>query len=433
MSLPLFLEQGLVMLVGMVDIAIVSYAGDAAVSGVSLVNQFNIIFVYLFIALATGGAVVVSQYIGKNDYKNASASTSQLLAFSIAVAVAVSLFVGFGNEQILRMMFGRVAPDVFEACRQYLAISAFGYPALAIYNAGAVLFRSMGKTRTTMYISMIANVFNVVVNVLGVFVLNLGVAGVAWSSVMAISFSAVVITALGFKGIGDLKYHVADICKVDIVMLKRMLNIAVPNSLESGVAQLVKVALTSVIALFGTVQIAAYGVAQSIWSVAALMGVAMRPVFITVIGQCMGGGNIAGAEHYFRRLMKMTVTYSALWNLLVLLATPLLLNLYDLSDEIKYFVVMLVLLHNVFNAFAYPFSSALGSGLRATGDVRYTMVVQIASTIGVRLLLSFVLAIGFNMGVMGIAWAMVLDWTVCGAFFHLRQRAGNWKLCNVLG
>ena len=172
MIIPLFLEQLLVMLVGLADTLVISYAGEAAVSGVSLVNQFNTIFIYLFTALASGGAVVISQYIGRKAMDAAGESASQLLLFSVIFSALVSALVLIGNEGMLRLMFGKVESDVMQACITYLRISAYSYPALAVYNAGAALFRSVGKTSVTMYLSVASNIINVIGNLVGVFALR---------------------------------------------------------------------------------------------------------------------------------------------------------------------------------------------------------------------------------------------------------------------
>lgn len=199
MIVPLFFEQLLIMLVGMADTLVVSYAGESAVSGVSLVNQFNTIFIYLFTALASGGAVIISQYIGRNKKDAAGASASQLLLFSTGFSMIVAGIVLAGNEWILHLMFGKVEESVMEACVTYLRISAYSYPALAIYNAGAAVYRSLGRTDVTMYLSVASNIINVIGNLIGIFVLHAGVAGVAYPSLVARIFSAVVITALCFR------------------------------------------------------------------------------------------------------------------------------------------------------------------------------------------------------------------------------------------
>ena len=411
---------------------VVSYAGEAAVSGVSLVNQFNAIFIYLFTALASGGAVVISQYIGRKAMDAAGESASQLLRFSAIFSTLVSALVLIGNEGMLRLMFGKVESDVMQACITYLRISAYSYPALAVYNAGASLFRSVGKTSVTMYLSVASNIINVIGNLIGVFVLHAGVAGVAWPSLIARTFSAAVITVLCFLKKNQVFYTRKWIFQWNGALMRHILRIAIPNGLENGVFQLVKVALSSIVALFGTYQIAANGVAQSIWSLAALAGVSMGPVFITVIGQCMGNNNTQIAESYLKKLTKITVLLSFAWNLLIFVLTPLFMRFYALEPDTKQLVIWLVLIHNLFNDIAYPFSGALSNGLRASGDVKFTLYVSIISTIAVRLLLSWLLGVALQMGVIGIAIAMVSDWVIRAVIFFWRQKSGKWKTFQVI-
>lgn len=431
MIVPLFLEQLLVLLVGIADTMIVSYTGEAAVSGVSLVNMVNTIFIYLFTALASGGAVVTSQYIGRKAREQAGESASQLLMFSTVLSLILSILVLAAKEVILRTMFGSVEPAVMDAAVTYLRISAYSYPALAVYNAGAALYRSLGKTSVTMKISPLSNIINLAGNLIGVFLLKAGVAGVAYPSLIARVFSAAAITCLCFRKQNTVSYQKQWIFQWNGKMLAQVLHIAIPNGIEKGLFQLVKVALSSIVALFGTYQIAANGVAQSIWSMAALCGISMGPLFITVIGQCMGGNDLEGAEFYFKKLLKVTLLISLIWNGLVFACTPGLLRFYALEPETKNLVIRLVLIHNLFNGLVYPFG-VLSSGLRAAGDVKFTTAVSIGSTIGVRLILSVLFGKMLNLGVIGIAIAMCCDWTVQAVFYIWRLRSGKWKKFKVV-
>ena len=432
MILPLLMEQFLLMLVGLADTMVVSYAGEAAVSGVSLVNSFNTIFINLFTALASGGAVVVSQYIGRRDMKMASESSSQLLMVATVFAVVISIPVLIWKVPLLKGLFGKVEPDVMEACKTYLRISVLSFPALGIYNAGTALYRSIGKTSVTMKISIVSNLINVAGNLIGVFVFRAGVAGVAYPYLIARTFSAVVITLLCFRE-KEVRYVGRWIFQWNRELLKKMLSIAIPNGVESGIFQFVKVALSSVVALFGTYQIAANGISQSIWSVAALISVTMGPVFITVIGQCMGAGDIRQAEYYFRKLTKVTVCISVAWNTLIFLITPLLIKIFAVSRQTGQMILYLVLIHNIANAVVFPFADPLGKGLRAAGDAMFTMGISLFTTIGVRLILSILLGSVLDLGVFGIALAMCLDWTVRGVIFWIRFRQGKWKTYRVIG
>ena len=423
MIIPLFFEQLLVMLVGIVDTFVVSYCGEAAVSGVSLVNSFNTIFIFLFTALASGGAVVISQYIGHKDQKNSIRASSQLLMFSCVFSVFVSIIVLSFDKVLLTILFGKVENNVMDACMIYLKISAFSYPALAIYNAGASLYRSMAKTNMIMYISIASNIINVIGNIIGVYILKAGVAGVAIPSLIARLFSAIVITYLCFNRSLKTYYTHKDILMWDKEILKKVLNIAIPNGIENGIFQFIKVALSSVVALFGTYQIAANGIAQSIWSLAALMNSTMAPVFITVIGQCMGANDIQAADQYFKILMKWTVILAVGWNIFVFAITPIFLQFYNISNQTKEMIIWLVLIHNIFNGFALPYSGALSNGLRAAGDIKFTMIVSILSTVLGRFIFSILLGVYLDLGVIGIALAMCLDWTIRGVIFYFRYQS----------
>ena len=429
---PLFLEQLLAVLVGVADTFMVSYAGEAAVSGVSLVNMFNTVFIYLFSALAAGGAIVVSQYIGSRDQENGNLSSGQLMMASAVFSIGIMVFVLIFNERLLRLLFGEVDGDVMGACVTYLRISAYSYPALAIYNAGAAMHRSMGKTNVTMYLSAASNGINVVGNAIGVFLLRAGVAGVAYPSLIARVFSAAVITWMCFNRKNLVWLEWKKIFCRDGNMIRRILGIAIPNGIENGLFQLAKVALSSITALFGTVQIAANGVAQSFWSVAALMGTAMGLAFVTVIGQCMGANDRDAAEYYMRKLLRLTFVTSIIWNGLILAVSPLVLKGYALSAEAAGLVVILILIHNVFNAVFYPLSGALSNGLRAAGDVKFTMYVSLLSTVAGRVLFSIIFAVWMNMGVIGVALAMCLDWGIRGVIFWIRFVRGSWKRFSVI-
>jgi len=432
MIVPLFFEQLLVLLVGIADTLVISYTGEAAVSGVSLVNMVNTIFIYLFTALASGGAVVISQYIGKKEQHHAGEAASQLLMFASLLSILLGGLVLIARKPILGLLFGTVEPSVMESGLIYLRISAYSYPALAVYNAGVALYRSLGKTRTTMNISLISNVINLAGNLIGVFVLKAGVAGVAWPSLIARVYSAAAISWLCFREKSGVRYRWKWTFQWNGKLLSQILNIAVPNGIEKGLFQLVKVILSSIVAMFGTYQIAANGVAQSIWSMAALCGLTMSPVFITVIGQCMGAGAIEEAEAYFKKLIKITLTISLIWNGLVFAATPLLMGAYALEPETKKLVIQLVLIHNIFNAVAFPFSGAMSSGLRAAGDVKFTTIVSIASTAVGRLILSYLLGSVLHMGVIGIAVAMCCDWTIQALLYIRRLHSGKWKYFRVV-
>lgn len=430
--IPLFIEQLLLMFVGIADTFVVSFSSEADVSGVSLVTSFNTVLIFLFTALSSGGAVIISQYIGSKNEKAASRSAGQLLMISTVISVLMAALILAFRTQILRLLFGSIEVEVMAACESYLWITTLSLPFLAVYDAGAALCRSIGKTDVTMNVSVVANVINVAGNCVGVFVLNLGAAGVAWPSLISRMLSAAAVTVYCYQVPNPVRYRWADIWAWDSGLLKKVMGIALPNGVENGVHQLVKVALSSMVALFGTYQIAANGVAQSIWSLASIMGLAMAPVYTTVIGQCMGARDIDAANFYFKKLNKITLVLSVLWNALIFAITPLIVRYSAISPEAKELVIWLVLINNIFNGLAYPFAGSLGNGLRAAGDVKFTMVVSISLTIGARLLFSALFGLWLGWGVIGVAIGMSMDLVFRGAIFLWRLKSQKWTRFQVI-
>lgn len=424
--IPLFIEQFLLMFVGIADTFTVSFSSEADVSGVSLVTSFNTVLIFLFTALSSGGAVIISQYIGNKKNDLASRSSGQLLMISTLVSVIMTVLIIVFRQPLLQLLFGNIEQDVMDACDSYLLITTLSLPALAIYDAGASLCRSTGRTNMTMYISVVANVINVVGNCVGVFVLRMGTVGVAYPSLISRIISAMAVTVYCFGKKSEVRYKISDILCFDGGLLKKIMGIALPNGVENGVHQLVKVALSSMVALFGTYQIAANGVAQSIWSLASIMGLAMAPVYTTVIGQCMGAKDINSADFYFRKLGRITLVLSLLWNALIFAVTPLIVQYSAISDEAKDLVIWLVLINNIFNGIAYPYAGPLGNGLRAAGDIKFTMIVSVTLTIAARLFFSALFGLWLNWGVIGVALGMSIDIVLRGAIFIWRLKSHKW-------
>ena len=427
MIIPLLIEQLLQMVVGLADTMMVSYAGEAVVAGVGLDTMVYTIFIYLFTAVSAGGAVVVSQYIGSRERKQADLAASQIFHLAGVISlVCMALMLCFGSG-LLQAMYPSTEPATMEACKTYMWIVSLSFPANALYNAGAAIYRSMGQTRATMWVSLAANLVNVIGNAIGIFVLRAGAAGVAWPTTISWYVAAVIMTCLCLKKDNEVRIHPGQILKLNGSMSKRILGVAIPNSVENTLFQAAKVVLGMLVATFGTSQIAANTTGQTFWSLAACMGISMGTVFITVIGQCVGAGDTEAAEWYMRKLTRLSLVLAIAWNIIVMILTPVLLPLYDLSAETKHLILIIVAIHNLFSALVQPFSGPLSSGLRAAGDVKFTMWASIFATVVCRTFLSFLLAKWLGMGVIGIALAMVLDWCIKAALDIWRFRSGKWK------
>lgn len=423
---PLLFEQALAITVGMADTMMISSVGEAEVSGVSLVDMFNNLIISVLAALSTGGAVVTSQYIGAKNREAACSSAKQLVYTACVFAAGISMIVIFLRRPILSLFFGKIEADVMQNALIYLVISAFSFPLLAIYNACAALFRSMGNSAITLKVSVLMNIINIFGNAVCIYGLKIGVAGVAVPSLVSRAVAGMLLCVL-LRNPENLIYLSRERFRFEWEAVKKILFIGIPSGIENGIFQLGRVLVVSIIAGFGTVQIAANGVANSLDGMGCIVGQAMNLAMITVIGRCVGAQDERQVRYYTKKLMGVTYLYTAIVNSVILLGLPWILSLYGLSEETTQLSYILVMIHNGVAIFLWPASFVLPNMLRACNDVKYTMVIAIFSMITFRIGLSYV--IGVHMGFMAIGvWiAMVIDWIFRVICFVARYLSGTWR------
>lgn len=430
--IPLILEQTLAITVGMADTMMISSAGEAAVSGVSLVDMFNNLIISVLAALATGGAVVTSQCIGAGRREEACRSARQLVFTEAAITIGISVLVLLFHRQILGLFFGQIEADVMQNAIIYLIISVFSFPLLAVYDSCAALYRSMGNAQITLKISLLMNVINVVGNAIGVYVLKLGVAGVAIPSLVSRGVAGVVLFTF-LHNPDNLVFLTRGKFKVDATIVKRILFIGIPSGIENGIFQLGRVLVVSIIAAFGTSQIAANGVANSLDSMGCIVGQAMSLAMITVIGRCVGAGEEGQVRYYTKKLLRETYFYTAVINSIILLLLPWILQIYGLGEETTRLSYILVMIHDGMAIFLWPASFVLPNMLRACNDVKYTMVVSIFSMITFRIGFSYLFGVHMGWMAVGVWAAMVIDWVFRVLCFVGRYLAGTWrKKCGLV-
>lgn len=425
--IPLVIEQVLVILVGAADTMMVSYAGEAAMSGVSLIDMYAFMIITVMAAVSTGGAVIVSQYLGNKDNRNANLSASQLMTISGLVSMGLMAISMILHRGILNLFFGSVAPDVMQAADKYLLITAISFPFLGIYDSGAALYRSMEKTNITMYVSLLMNIINIAGNAVGIFVLKAGVAGVAVPTLISRIAAGIIMTILVFR-----KSNTVYICSKEIFSwkhdyIKRILKIAVPNGIENGLFALGRILVLSITALFGTTQLAANSAALSISQVAILVVNAVNLAMVTVVGQCVGATDYPQASMYMKKLIKISYIATFILSAAVCIFLPFILSLYKLSYEAYHLAFILVFIHNIAAVILHPLSFNLANGLRAAGDAKYTMYVGICSMIIFRFGVAVLFGIVMQLGVIGVFIAMVADWSARSVLFVIRYISGKWK------
>ena len=423
---PLIFEQTLAITVGMADTMMISSVGEAAVSGVSLVDMFNNLVISVLAALSTGGAVVTSQYLGAGKREEACRSAKQLLYTAGAITIVVSALIILCNRPILRLFFGSIEEDVMRNAVIYLAISAVSFPLLAVYNAGAALFRSMGNSQITLKVSILMNIINIAGNGLCIYALHMGVAGVAIPSLISRGVAGVVLCVL-LRNPENVICLQRERFRFEWEVVKKILFIGIPSGIENGLFQLGRVLVVSIIAGFGTAQIAANGVANSLDSLGCIVGQAMSLAMITVIGRCVGARDEKQVRYYTKWLLGRTYLFTAIINSMILLSLPWILRLYGLSEETTELSYLLVMIHNGMAIFLWPASFVLPNMLRACNDVKYTMVVAVFSMVTFRIGFSYVIGVHMGLMAVGVWIAMVIDWVFRVCCFVGRYLSGGWK------
>ncbi len=424
--IPLVIEQLLAITVGLLDSVMVSQVGEAAISAVSLVDTVNVLLVNAFSALATGGAAIAGQYLGRGEFQKAGHAGEQLLLFMIETSLIIMALFYLGKGFVLNVVFGQVDADVAAYADAYYRIVEASTPFLAVYSAGAALFRVMGSSKISMWVSLGMNIINGAGNALLIFGFRMGVEGVAIPTLVSRFFAAAAMIALLRRP--DLPMQVERLSlRHDPYLVKNILRFGVTNGLESSMFQLGKILLLSTVSVLGTASVAANAIGSTFATFQCVAGNALGLGIVTVVSQCVGAGSYDKARFYTKKLMKMAYFFMTLSIVLVYLSLPLFLRLYNVSAEAENYARQIIWMHGFFGILIWPLSFTLPQVLRAAGDTRFTMLVSSVSMWTMRVGFGILLGRCLGFGVVGIWMAMFADWILRIAFFLPRFHGHRWE------
>ena len=416
---PLIVEQILTVLVGMADVVMVAAVGETAVSGVSLVDSISILIIQIMGAMATGGAVVCSQYLGKRQVRDAGTAAGQLVFVTLAISMAVTVAALAGNRHLLAVIFGQVEQEVMDNAQTYFWITALSYPFIGLYNACAALFRSMGNSKVSMFTALVMNGINITGNAICVFGLKMGVAGVAYPTLISRMTAAVLILILLQNRHNALRIRKIRALRPHPRMIRTILSIGIPGGLESGMFQFGKIFLQSLVSSLGTASIASYAVACNLVTLLYLPGNALGLGLITIVGQCVGAGKPKEAMHYTRLLLGINYLILAVISTAMFFGTDWLVSVYNLSSEAAAISHVLLRAHCA-AMILWPAAFTLPNALRAAMDARFTMMVSVFSMWAFRIGFAYVFVNLFKLGVPGVWYGMFIDWAFRAAVFLAR-------------
>ncbi len=424
--IPIIAEQFLNSLMGMADSMMVSNVGAAALSGVSLVDSINNLVVQTFAALATGGVIICATYIGQKDHKRANDAAAQLILVAAVISFALMLLCMAFRDQLLAVIFGKIDADVMRASSIYFLMTILSYPGIALAAAGGAIFRAEGNTRLPMNVAIVSNILNVAGNALFIFVFNMGVFGAALATLLSRAFSAVVLLVLLRRPGQIIRIGSLRRMKPDFSKIKRILAMGIPNGIENSMFQFGKLAIQSSVSILGTTAIAAQAMANIFENVNGVAGVGVGIGLMTIVGQCLGAGRKDEAIYYTKKMIG--------WGYIVILISCLftyaisrpVVALAGMEKESAALCIYMLGWITIVKPILWAPSFVTAYGMRAAGDVRFSMIVATLTMWLLRVSLATYLIRVVGLGPMGVWIGMFSDWGMRAIIFTIRFRKGKW-------
>lgn len=428
--IPLVIEQGLEYLVGFADSLMVAKVGEAAVSGVSLVDFVMALLISIFTALATGGGAITGQYLGSKKDNEANQSALQMMKVTFYLSIVITLIIFVFKNSILHLLFGSISSDVYHHAMTYLNVVVLSIPFLAIYNGEAAIFRTMNNSKLPMQIMLAMNIVNVIGNALCVFILKMGVEGIAIPTLVSRVGAALLILYFSKKT----TIHLSQLMNIKINrnMIEKILNIGIPFGIENSMFYLGRLIVLSIVSLFGTASIAANSVGGTLVMFQVLPGTAINLGLTSIISRCIGANDYDQAKYYTKKINRWMHISFIISTVIILLLMPLIMSFYNLSSRATSYVWQIIILHGIMMTLIWPYGYMLPIIFRSSGDAKFPMIVSIISMVICRILFSYILAVIFNMGMMGTWYAMFLDWIVKAIIYTYHYIKGKWMNYQVV-
>ncbi len=430
--IPVVLEQLLNSIMGTADTMMVSNVGSAAISAVSLVDSINVLVIQAFSALAAGGAIVCAQYIGQRNKEKANESARQVLFIITAISAAVSLICLVFQKPLLRLIFGSVEAEVMRASETYFFYTALSFPFIAAYDSAASIFRAQDNTKGPMLISMISNVMNIAGNAVMIWGFHMGVAGAALSTLISRVFCAVVVLIQLRKDRQEIVVRDYIRIRPNWSMIKRILGIGIPSGVENSMFQLGKLAIQSTVSTLGTAAIAAQAMTNILENLNGIAAIGVGVGLMTIVGQCLGAGRQDEAVYYIKKLCVIAEVIIIISCLGVFALTKPITILGGMEKESADMCFHMVMWITIVKPLVWIMAFIPGYGLRAAGDVRFSMITSCCTMWVCRFCLCVFLIRRLGFGPMGVWIGMFADWTVRSIIFTWRFHSRKWLQHKVI-
>ena len=431
--IPIIVEQFLNALMGMADTMMISNLGSAAISAVSLTDSINTLMIQVFAALAAGGTVICSQYLGQKNLAQCNKAARQLLLIILVLSGGIAAFCFALRRPLLALIFGQVSGDVMAASLVYFEITVLSYPFFALFQGGAGLFRASGDSKLPMRISILTNLMNIVGNAVLIFVIPMGVAGAALSTLLSRVVGAVWILACLHRDRQKIVVRNYLAVRPDGDMIKKILFLSIPAGVENGMFQFGKLAIQSSVSTLGTTAIAAQAMTSILENVNGIAGCGVGIGMMTVVGQCLGAGYKDQAVYYIKKLTVWAeVVIISSCTIVYVIAGPVV-RLAGMEPDAAALCLKMVLLITIVKPIFWAMSFIPAYGFRAAGDVKFTMLVSSLTMWLCRVAGSIFMIRVLHLGILSVWIGMFTDWGVRAIIYRIHFIRGKWLEKSVIG
>lgn len=424
--IPIFVDSAFIVLMSLMSTAMISSSGVAAVSAVSMVDSINMFIINLFVAIATGGTVIVAQYKGSGNQEMVSKAASQAISAVAIVSIVISVFVMLFHTSALSLLFGNADADVLHNAKIFLIGSCISYPFIAIYQAVTGVLRGVSETKACLLLSLILNLSYFGLNIVLIKLFDMGVIGLSISLILArvLGMAASLIYLLRYNQ--SLRFKISNALRVNFSILKKIMFIGIPFAAEQMFFNGGKLLTQTFIVQLGTLAITVNAISNSLSMLFQIGGTALSVAVVTVVGQCIGRKNIEDARKFIKSFMLLSTVFFVLITAIILPFFPLLVSIYSPPKEIIPAIFALILLLSIAQPFLWSLSFVMPSALRAAGDSKFTSVTSLLSMWLFRIILGYILGITLQFGLMGVWLAMVAEWGIRGVIFAWRFKGDKW-------
>jgi len=428
LSIPIMIDQISALLMGIIDSAMVSSCGESAVSGVSIVDLLNYIIIVIFNAIASGGSVVIAQYIGKSEKENAAKASMHTLIMGVVIAVVCTLPCIFMTERMITLVYGTVDGEILKNAVSYFFFLALSNPCFAIYLSCSAVFRANGNTKPIMFVSVFINILNCIGNAILIFGFGLGAAGAAISTSFCRLIGALLILFLLFKQSNIISIHGKELFKIDFGMIKRITNVAVPTGVETLLFQLGGLTARRFLVAIpnSVVELAANAVANSLFNVTNIVGLTLSTAIMPVVGQCIGAGRNAEAKKHTLDFVIVSSLLNAIVSVFIFVLLDYIISIYGIGTEATAIAKRMLSLNCLFVPLMWGAAAIFPSAFRAAGDNKFVMIVSMTLMWSIRVGLAYVFVAVFNFGAIGVWYAMYIEWVFKVLIYSLRYKSGRW-------